>query len=688
MANFFTELKRRNVVKVAIAYAVVAWIIVEISSVVLPALLAPEWVHRVVTFLILIGFPVALIFSWAFELTPGGLKRTHEVPLEQSTTAQTSRKLDFAIIGLLAVAVVFLVLDNYVFVNEKSASSVREDVSGRPSVAVLPFINRSASEENAAFFAAGIHDDLLTQLAKLSALKVISRTSVMEYRDTTKNMRQIGEELGANAILEGGVQRAGDAVRINVQLIDTKNDEHLWAETYDRELTTNNVFAIQSEIATAIAAALQLTLSPEEVTRLDQVPTQNLKAYEHFLNAKELGELATSSRESFETAIGAFEQAIQEDPGFAQAHAEKSLLQSRMYWYGFDRTAERIEQASLSALRSLKLIPDMPEGHLAMGYYHYYAHRDYDNALKEFTLAGEGMPGSFRVLEALGFIEMRLGQFEASLASLDRAIELSPRDGSLMWQQSVTYRLLRRYDESKRLNDLAQVTSPEIVGPYLSAAFLSVLMSGDTTLLHELARNPRLDIGHLQYFVGWQAAFLDRDFDLALKYLSKVNVDVIENQVEYGPLVYFEAYTHFLAGETELATEKFRQAKIHLEEQRDLEPDDPRIHLTLGITYAGLGEDDLAIESAERATNLVSYDNDAFLGPIFFTYAIQIYALLGDVTRTVDALDYYLSRPGAYSAVGIAKHPNFDAIRDEPEFQTVIAKYKTSGKREAESGKK
>ena len=195
MSSFFSELKRRNVVKVAIAYAVVAWIIVEISSVVLPALLAPEWVHRVVTFLILIGFPVALIFSWAFELTPGGLKRTHEVPLEQSTTAQTSRKLDFAIIGLLAVAVVFLVLDNYVFVDEKSASSVREDVSGRPSVAVLPFINRSASEENAAFFAAGIHDDLLTQLAKLSALKVISRTSVMEYRDTTKNMRQIGEEL-------------------------------------------------------------------------------------------------------------------------------------------------------------------------------------------------------------------------------------------------------------------------------------------------------------------------------------------------------------------------------------------------------------------------------------------------------------------------------------------------------------
>ena len=465
-------------------------------------------------------------------------------------------------------------------------------------------------------------------------------------------------------------------MRINVQLIDTENDEHLWAETYDRELTTNNVFAIQSEIASAIASALQLTLTPEEVNRLDQVPTQNLKAYEYLLRAKELAELATSSREDFEIAIDAFENATREDPAFALAHAEKSLMQSRMHWYGFDRTAKRSEQARLSALRALELSPDLPEGHLAMGFYHYYGHRDYDNALKEFTLAAKGMPGSGRVIEARGFIERRLGQLEASLASVGRAIELSPRDGELMRQQAQTYGLLRRYDEAKRLSDLAQVTSPEIMGPYFTAARIAMFHNGDTTLLHEIANNPRLDIGHLQYFFGWEAAFLDRDFDLALKYLAKIDVDVIESQVAYGPLVYYEAYTHFLAGETERATEKFREAREHLEEQRDFDPEDPRIHLALGITYAGLGEDDLAIESAERATDLVSYDNDALLGPAFFLFAIDVYAILGDLTRTVDALDVYLSRPGQYSAEGIEKRPHFDALRNEPEFQAVIAKYK------------
>ncbi len=248
MAGLFAELKRRNVFRVGLAYAIVAWLLVEVASVVLPTFKAPEWVMQVFTFLVILGFPLALIFAWAFELTPEGIKREAEVDRAESITHVTGRKLDFAIIGLLVIAVVYFAVDKFVLQGEtEQASVVREK-----SIAVLPFENLSQDATNEPF-TIGIHDDILTQISKISALKVISRTSVMEYSDTTKNLKTIGAELGVATVLEGGVQRAGDRVRINVQLIDAATDEHLWADTYDRRLTAANIFAIQTEIATAIA---------------------------------------------------------------------------------------------------------------------------------------------------------------------------------------------------------------------------------------------------------------------------------------------------------------------------------------------------------------------------------------------------------------------------------------------------
>ena len=279
MASLFTELKRRNVFRVAAAYAVVGWLAVEIASVVLPALLAPEWVHRVLTFLVILGFPIVLIFAWAYELTAEGLKREKDVDRSQSITPQTGRKLDFMVIGLLSVALIYFVSTHDWSGESDAVVQTSGEETSRASVAVLPFANRSALADDA-FFAEGIHDDILTSLAKIGSLKVISRTSMLEYQDTTKNMKTIGEELGVATILEGGVQRAGDRVRINVQLIDTGTDEHLWAESFDRHLTAENVFSIQSEIATAIATALKAQLSPSEQANIETIPTRNLEAYD------------------------------------------------------------------------------------------------------------------------------------------------------------------------------------------------------------------------------------------------------------------------------------------------------------------------------------------------------------------------------------------------------------------------
>ena len=268
MAPVWAELKRRNVVRVAVAYAIVGWLLIEVSSTVFPLVQLPDWTVTFVTMLVLLGYPLALILAWAYELTPEGIKSTKSVEPVESITHATGRKLDFIIIGVMGLAIMFLLIDNYLLVVEEVPAIVStptetpiEDgpapsfIPDRKSVAVLPFANRS-NDANDAFFVDGIHDDILTHIAKISSLKVISRTSVMGYRDTTKNVKTIGEELGVATLLEGGVQRAGDSVRINVQLIDANTDEHLWAETYDRVLTTQNIFAIQTEIGIAISEEL------------------------------------------------------------------------------------------------------------------------------------------------------------------------------------------------------------------------------------------------------------------------------------------------------------------------------------------------------------------------------------------------------------------------------------------------
>jgi len=272
MQSFIAELQRRNVLKIAAAYALVSWILIEAGSVLLPTFGAPEWFFRVYVLMVAAGFVVALIVAWIFEITPEGVKLEKDVDRSTSITGQTGRKLNYSIIGLLAVALAISITFNVTGMRKGDAPS--SDVAREGSIAVLPFTSRSTDPENA-LFADGIHDDLLTSLANVRALKVISRTSVLEYRDTTKNLREIGTELGVANVVEGSVQRAGNNVRINVQLIDAGTDEHIWAKIYDRELTAQNIFRIQSEISGAITTALKKQLTPAEQDRMTWRPTDS-----------------------------------------------------------------------------------------------------------------------------------------------------------------------------------------------------------------------------------------------------------------------------------------------------------------------------------------------------------------------------------------------------------------------------
>ena len=458
--SFFGELKRRNVFRVAIAFGIASWLILQIVDVILPMLNLPEWVGKLILLLLIVTFPIALILAWAFEMTPEGVKLEKNVDRSQSITPQTGRRLDYTIIAVLVVA---LGISVYLNVGEE-ADVVGDPLSGTavgadttpPSIAILPFANRSANE-NDAFFVDGLHDDLLTQMAKISAFKVISRTSVLQYRDTEKPMPVIGKELGVSVIVEGGVQRSGDRIRINVQLIDAATDEHIWAETYNRELNVANIFELQEEITGEIAAALHAELSPEDQQRLAEIPTDNLAAYEAYLFGRQL----------FNTRIAAkaldaetqFKHAIKLDPEFELAHValgETYMIQNNLGLLSKADLLEKLDEFTVWAndldsksgevynvlagvheyngnyerakeyyLKAVELSPQysLAQNWLALFYSNFTG--ELDEALRIYKNALEVDPLNETVRANLSYTYIRNGDFEAAQAELKKGMALS-----------------------------------------------------------------------------------------------------------------------------------------------------------------------------------------------------------------------------------------------------------------------
>ncbi|MFQ6004674.1 MAG: tetratricopeptide repeat protein [Woeseia sp.] len=363
MTSFVSELKRRNVLRVAAAYAVVAWIIIEAGSVLLPTFGASESAFQVYVLVVVAGFLASLVFAWVFEVTPEGVKLEKNVDRSEAITPQTGRRLDFTIIGLLIIALGISVTLNVTGI--RNSGVVPAAIIDRLSIAVLPFESRSTDPDNQ-LFADGIHDDLLTRLANIAALKVISRTSVMEYRNTTKNLRQIAQELGVGTVLEGAVQRVGDNVRIHAQLIDASTDEHIWAKSYDRQLSIVNLFTIQSEISEEITSALKATLSTAEQTRIANVPTEDMTAYRLYLQGR--ANLYQRTLDSTLLARDQFEQAVELDPEYADAYAGLADSVQLLFINHAAITMEESDRVAQESLdRALELDPNLADAYASLG---------------------------------------------------------------------------------------------------------------------------------------------------------------------------------------------------------------------------------------------------------------------------------------------------------------------------------
>jgi len=470
--SLFVELKRRNVFRVGIAYAVTVWVLIQALSIFLPTFEAPMWVMKVISALLLAGFPVVLIFAWAYELTPEGVKREKDVDRSRSITGTTGKKLNNTIMVLMAVAIAFLLYERFslapdsppeeIAATEQAIPETTVNVAGadepsRQSIAVLPFDNRSRLEDDE-FFVEGIHDDLLTNLARIASLKVISRTSVGKYKDTEKSIPDIARELGVATVMEGAVQRAGNTVRINVQLIDAETDEHLWAEIFDREMTAENLFAIQSEISGKIAEALKATLSPEEQQRIDEQPTQNLAAYNAYMRGRQM--MARRSSESVDQAAAEFQRAVDLDPEFALAWtgiSEASMLQVQ---YSDLDMLESIQRRRNSTERALALNDQLGEAHLSKALL-----LNFDLLLPEaeaaYLRAIELSPNNATAHHRYAsYLSDFPGRRKESLQRMFLASELDPLSSIIQLETGETYTSLGQYREAEQQIRLVMELDP------------------------------------------------------------------------------------------------------------------------------------------------------------------------------------------------------------------------------------
>ena len=665
MSGFFEEVKRRKVYRVAVGYVIAAGAIIQLASASFPAWDLPNWALRVVIVLLLIGFPIALIFAWAFDITAQGIRATPD-----AAAPKTHRRRN--VIMLVVTGVIISAAAGFFLLPRVAAHKVDK------SIAVLPFQNLSDERENA-YFADGIQDDVLTNLSKIGDLKVISRTSVMQYRGKATNVREIGKALGVSTILEGSVRRSGNKVRVNVQLIDANTDEHVWANDYDRDVT--DVFAIQSDLAQKITEALQAKLSPAERSQVTRKPTENGEAYLAFVQANNLA----SSIQDFERLKQSeqlYERAVELDPNFALAMARYSQLES---WIVHDRenTPARREKARSLAERALQLQPDLPEAHLALGLCYYWGDQNYDAALREFEIARRGLPNDSGVYLAIGSIQRRQGKWAESTANLEKAVSLNPKDAWPLQNLTYNYGMVRNYDAANKTIDRALALDPTAMEPLGVKSQLAIAEKGDFSVAERAFETLKsIRMTNEQKLKTAEARtdlfLLERRYSEGLREAESLPDD----QLAGYPMGLWSKYYNIGFARRALQDEPgaraaFLRAKSAAEEQLKNSPDDAKLRIRLAKVLAFLGEKDPALAEAQRASELQPESKDALDGPEITEGVAQVYAILGDNDRAIEILDGLLNRPSYVTVQSLRVNPIWDPLRNDPRFQALIDRHDT-----------
>jgi TolB-like protein/Tfp pilus assembly protein PilF len=673
--KLFAELQRRNVYKVAVAYGVVSWLLIQIATQVFPIFEIPNWAPRLVIIVLTLGFPIALSVAWIYELTPEGIKRTEEIDPKQSIARSTGRKLDFVIIGILAAVIGVLVIPRLRTNPTPSTPDVPEK-----SIAVLPFENRSEEKANA-YFTEGIQDEILSRLSKIADLRVISRTSTQHYKSMPENVRAIGRELGVAHLLQGSVQKRGDTVRVSVQLINAANDSHLWADSFDRKLT--DVFTVESEVAKAIADQLRAKLTGQEEEVIAAKPTDNPDAYDAYLRG--LAYTLKAGGVTPANSLGAqkhLKEAVRLDPKFALGWALLSFVESRGYiTAALQPTAALRDEARFTAETALALQPNLGEALFAKGYFHYSCAKDYDTAVRYFDEARHLLPNSSRIPESLAYVARRRGEWDRSESYFKEAERLDPRNINLLRQQAASYVALRRFPEALRKLDQALNITPDDADTLAhkagiaqaqgdlprAAALLSPLRPGadDPSTLEAqtyqaiLERQPGQIIPRLKERLS--------NPDPALGYFN-------------GELRFWLGWAQQVAGDRAAAEESWQQARTEQESFLKQQPENFGLMGDLALTNMGLGDKVAALALAERAMAVIPIEKDSLVGPVPIEILARVAAQASEPDRAIAALEKLLSIPYAgpppanipLTRALLRLDPMFDPLRSDPRFEKIV----------------
>jgi TolB-like protein/Tfp pilus assembly protein PilF len=662
--NFFSELKRRNVYKVAIAYAVVAWLLMQIATQIFPFLEIPNWAIRLVIMLLALGFPIALFLAWAYELTPEGIKRTDQIEPGQRSR---NRAWIYIVIIAGAISVSLFLFGRYTAPTKLSGSTN----AAAKSIAVLPFENLSEDKANA-YFADGIQEEILTRLAKIADLKVISRTSTQQYQSKPGNLSEIAKQLGVANILEGSVQKAGDSVRVSVNLIRADSDSHLWADTYDRKLT--DIFGVESEIAKAIAEQLQAKITGIEKQELAAKPTNNPDAYDAYLRGLALYGRGFQSID-FINSTKSLEEAVRLDPRFAQAWALLARGYGILYFFGFDATAARREAAHEALVTAEKLQPDLAETQLAKGWYLFRVERDFEGAKRVGETLRSKWPNNAEALTLLAYILARQDHFAEAKARVQDALALDPRNVQLLKQVGVFARMERRFTDALKQGDRVLDIVPGDPGAILDKVTVYQAL-GELDKAEALLTtfHPAADDDYMARVLAYQKLLQRRYPDgvaLLKSYLASptplLRIRLSQIRIALGDF-------QRLSGDASAANASYARARDELDAQLKQQPDNSEIISALAQAYAGLGDKKVALQYAEQALALRPESQDVVLARQYEEDLARIEARFGEADRAIKVLQHLLTVPYGNPPITPALlrlDPTFDPLRNDPRFQKL-----------------
>ncbi|MCH8837986.1 MAG: tetratricopeptide repeat protein [Candidatus Marinimicrobia bacterium] len=673
LTAFMQELRRRRVFRVAAFYGGIAFVIVQIIDGTFEVMGVPAWVSRLLIVLLAAGFPVAMGLAWVFDVTPEGIVRTERPmtdPGSKGSAQPGSGKPLTSNRALIAIAILAVAFGIWGRWGGGGAVGVIR------SIAVLPLSNLM-NDPSQDYFVDGMHEALIAELSKISALRVIGRTSTMSYKANPKPIPEIAAELNVDAVIEGSVLRDGDRVRITVQLVATRPERHLWSDSYDRDL--RDILILHSDVAVAIARQIELTIAPEHASRPTASPaTVNSEAYNYVLLGNSYAD-RDFSRENFEIALDMFTRAAALDSTYALAYAGQAEIHENMYWFHYDHSPERILLAREALSKAERLAPDDPNVLFVKGMYLYHCYLDYEGALHEFDKIRAVWPNHPELDFGYAAVLRRQGKMEESVEHWRRAAILDPLNASMVAELGETYALQRAYPEAMASLNKALSLAPDRNFSYWQAIQVLYRWDGSTARAREmlaaaqaqtsLKGDPRL------MHSGVLLKMFDGHFDQALDLLRSIPDEVISTQYFIVPKSLLAGQIYRLMGDTALATAKFESARSWLAENLAASYDDARFHSALGLAWAGLGERDKALAAGRRGVAELPVSKEAWRGHYRLIDLAVIQTMTGDYQDALENVDRLLALPGDLSLNEILLDPRWAALTHQPGFSRIEEKY-------------